>query len=324
MAANADLNAALAGHNTSFQVMVQDMLAAPDPGKYGLYTETVNGGAAQVLSLAYTGATPTLRRWEGARVYKDPRAYTTSIQSYPYEATMPLNRMMVQFDQSGAVGLMLKDYAGRVVEFFDQVSSDAYRSNSGVGPLAPDGVALFSASHTFVGSAAGTGSNLSASTNLTHSNLVAAETTGALLTEENGRSYRIAFDELMVGARKRRAAMELVGSDRVVIINQTGVPDTVADGPNLVNAAATRTNVLGGDYTVVVDARDTGYHWTLRDSKRAKPIVLFITRAPEIINQDTMESTERFANDRFVMGVEADVGTGGWFWPAVHRGTGTA
>jgi phage major head subunit gpT-like protein len=53
-------------------------------------------------------------------------------------------------------------------------------------------------------------------------------------------------------------------------------------------------------------------------------MVLFVTRSPEVINQTEMTDEQRFQHDMFRFGIESEVGSGGWFWPAVHRGTGTA
>jgi phage major head subunit gpT-like protein len=323
MAANADYRAALEGHNTTFKVLVGDFMSKPSVGEYVRYSEKTEDTGATLLSLVTLANTPVMQRWVGARVLKEPRAYTQTIRSYPYVSTMQLPRNAVN-DKSGAVANTIAQNARAVVVHFDQVMSAAFDGASGAGPTGPDNVALFATNHPHADSAGNTQSNLSAGANLSHSTLMTAETAMGLLTEENGENFGVSPNLIRGGIRLRRRMQELTGSDRVVIINQTGVPDTVADGPNLVNAAATRTNVVNGDYTIVVDRRVTGYHWTLQDDTMAKPMVLFVTRSPEVINQTEMTDEQRFQHDIFMFGIESEVGSGGWFWPAVHRGTGTA
>ncbi len=324
MAADASLNNALAGHNTAFRVLIQEENAKAMTGQYGLYTAEENANGTKLLTHAMVGNTPLLQVWSGARVHKEPRAYTASISYDKYEATLDLKREDVQYDQSGVVASALAQHARAVIDFRDRVASTAYASNSGVGPTGIDGVALFSASHPYGNAAGSLQSNISAATNLSHANVLAAETAGHLLTEENGRNMQINFNTIHGGPRLRRRMQELFGADRVVVINQAGTADAGQVGANDVNAAATRTNVLNGDYTIVVDNQSTGYHWTLQDSTRYKPLIMFMVRAPEVINRIDMSDPYRFENDRFLFGIEADVGVGAGYWPGVHRGTGTA
>lgn len=324
MADNASLQAALTGHSTTYRVLVQEEFAKAAPGEYRLYTQEETGGGATTLTHAVIANTPLLRKWVGARQHKEPRAYTASITYDKYESTLDLKRTDVQYDQSGVVAKMLAQHARATVDFYDRVASTAYASNSDVGPTGMDGVALFSASHPYANSSGGTQSNLSASTNLSHAAILAAETAGHLLTEENGRNMQINFNTLHVGPRLRRRAQELLGADRVVVINQAGTADVGKDGADDVNAASTRSNVLYGDYQIVVDNKEDGYIWTLQDTRRYKPLILFIVRPPEVINRTNMDDPYRFEQDRFLFGVESDVGVGAGYWPCVHRGTGTA
>lgn len=324
MAANADYRAALEGHNTAFKVAVAGFMAQPVQGEFMRYTEKIDGGGAQLLQMAAMGNTPLLARWNGARVYKEPRAYTNTIRPYPYVATMPLPRVMVNQDNSGVIGSTINQYAKATVDFFDQVVAADNLSNSGAGPTGPDGVALYATNHPHADSAGSTQGNLGSGTNLSHSTLIAGETAMGLLTEENGRNFGVQPNELHGGIRLRRRMQELVGPDRVVTINLAGTADVGTVGPDTVNAASTRTNVLNGDYTVIVDRRyTTSYYWTLRDNRMPKAMVLFVTRAPEVINQIEMTDEQRYQNDMFTFGIEADVGTGAWFWPSEYRGTGT-
>ncbi len=323
MPANADYRAALEGHNTTFQIMVGSFMAKPTEGEYSKYTNTITDTSGQLLVLATLANAPQLRKWNGARVLKEPRAYTNTIRPYTYESTMTLPRVMVNNDKSGAVSGLISASAKAVIPFFDKTVAADYLSASGAGPTGPDGVALFSASHPYADSVGGTQSNIGSGTNLSHSNLITGETAMGLLTEENGENFGVLPTDLDVGPRLRRRAQELTGADRVVVINQDGTADAGAVGPAMVNAAAARSNVLSGDYTVNIDRRNTGYYWTLRDSAMPPPMILFVTRTPEVINQLEMTDERRYQFDQFTFGIEADVGTGAWAWMGVYRGTGT-
>src|SRR5690242_379421 len=133
MTANADLKSALDGHNTTFKIMLMDMMANAQPGVFGNYTDETDAGEAQILTLAFLSNMPLMAKWLGARVRKEPRAYTQTIKRQAYAATWPVRRIMVTNDQSGAIAKGLQQFAKNTVDFYDQEVSDSYYGNSGVG-----------------------------------------------------------------------------------------------------------------------------------------------------------------------------------------------
>lgn len=323
MGTNLDIASLLEGYNTAFMEKFQDQFNRPLPGEYAGYTEQIDAQGAKIVDYAFLANMPLMRAWTGGRQYKSLRGYSSTITYTPYESSLILKRNDVVLDKSGIVGRALSQHAGSAADFFDQVVSTAYDGSSGAGPTGYDAVALFSTAHPHADSSGNTQSNLASGTSLSHANLVAAEYAAALYTEENGRNFQINHNELRVGPKLKRRAMELVGPDRIVIVNQAGSLDTGISGANNVNAAAARSSANSGAYTVVVDRRVTNFYWTLRDTTRGNPMLLFVVRAPEVINRTEMTDQERWEHDNFLFGIEAEVGTGAGFWPAVYRGTGT-
>ncbi len=327
MSTNLDIAAALLGHNTSFQILFQDIYGQTDVGPYGTWVEEIaaSGQGEQRVTAAFIANTPLLTLWDGARVYGTLRAYTQNIDYKAYAATLPLKRTQVVNDKSGLVNRTLATYAAGVRSFYDQITAASYDGSSGLGPTGFDDVALFSASHPHAPSA-GTQSNLSASTSLSHAALITAEQTMMLLVEENGNPLRISPNLLRVGPKLKRRAQELTNATRSQMVNTDGITDLPRATTSVasVNGITAIPSVWQGDMTVLVDPRVTDFKWTIQDTtKPAKPMTLFVVRAPEAQDQTDMNDPERFSHDNYVYGLEAEVGVAAGHWAVVHRGTGT-
>lgn len=327
MATNLDTRVGLLDHNTAFRVMFEDAYNNAEPGPYGAWTERIDTGGVQRVTAAWLANTPIWRKWTGARQYKEPRSYDLDIDYDKYEATLPMKRDMVDYDNTGVVGRTIQRFVNaNVVDGFDQFISTAMDGNSGAGPTGFDGVALYSASHPHAPAGA-TQSNLLAATNLSHANLVTAEQTGMLWVEENTRPVRASFNVMRVGPKLKRRAQELLSADRQVMVNSDGQFDTPRETSSTfsVSGVTTRSSVWSGDMTLVVDPRVTNFYWDLHDTTKGyKPMILFVTRAPEPIALTDMTDPERFENDNYIYSVECDVGTAAGHWQATLRATGTA
>ena len=327
MATNLDIAVGLAGHNTAFQVWFQEAYANAKPGIYEVYTQRIDAQHQQTITAGWLANTPLMELWDGARVFKELRNYTQTITYKKYAATMPLKRDMVDHDRSGVVSTAIQNFVNvNVTSSFSRFVTTAFDSNSGAGPTGFDDTALFSASHPHGPSGAVQG-NLAAGSNLSHATLATAEAAGMALVEENGEPLGIQYNVMRVGPLLKRRAQELISADRVVIINSDGQMDTPRETSSTfdVVGGATRSNVWQGDMTLVVDERVTTRYTTLIDTNKGiKPMVLFVTRAPEPVNQTDMDAPERFNNDNYIYGVESDFGIAAGHWYAAYRMTGTA
>lgn len=328
MATNLDIQAGLLNHNTGFRIMWEEAYNNADPGPYQLWTERIDANGVQQVTLGWLSNTPIWRTWTGSKVYKEPRSYTFTVTYDQREATLILKRNMVDYDQTGVVNKALNGFIqANITDGYDNFVASQLDSASGAGPTGFDGVALYSTAHPHGPSSASTQSNLGSASNLSHSTLVTAEQTALLWLEENGRPVRPNFNVMRVGPNLKRRAQELLSADRMVIVNSDGDFDTKRSTSSTfdVVGAATRSNVWQGDMTLVVDPRVTTYYWDLHDTQKGyKPMILFITRAPEPIAQTDMTDPERFNNDNYVYSVECDVGVAAGHWYATYRGTGTA
>lgn len=327
MGTELDIRAGLEGHNTAFRIMFEEAYGNAKPGIYELYTDRIDAQGEQRITAGWLANTPLMRKWTGARQFGNLRNYTQTITYDKYEGTLPLKRDMVDYDKTGVVGREIQKFVNvNVTSSVGRFVSTEFDKSSGAGPTGFDEVALFSASHPHA-NGGGNQSNINAGANLSHSTLVTAEQTGMLLTEENGEPLGIQYNVMRGGPRIKRRMQELTGADRVVIINSDGDFDTPRETSSTfdVVGGATRTNAWQGDMTVVVDERVTTFYTTLLDTTKGfKPMILFVTRAPEPVDQTEMSDPERFNHDNYIYGVESDFGIAAGHWYAAFRMTGTA
>lgn len=327
MATELDIREGLEGHNTAFTIMFEEAYANAAAGLYEMWVDRIDAQGEQIITAGWLANTPLMELWDGARAFKELRAYSQTITYKKYAGTMPLKRDMVDNDRTGVVGRAIQKFVNvNVTSTFDRFSATSFDSASGAGPTGFDAVALFSASHPHAPSA-GTQSNIGAGSSLSHATLNTAEQTGMLLVEENGEPLHIQYNVMRVGPRLKRRAQELIGPTRMQIINSDGQVDTARETSSTfdVVGGAIRQSVWQGDMTLVVDERVTTYYTTLLDTTKGyKPMILFVTRAPEPVNQTDMDSPERFNNDNYIYGVESDFGVAAGHWYAAYRMTGTA
>jgi len=328
MATNRDIRQGLLDHNTGFRIMFEDAYNNADPGFFANWTERIDANGVQQITLAFLTNTPAWRKWTGAKQHKNLRSYTQTITYDKYEATMSLKRDMVDYDTTGVLGRTLQKWiSANVIDVFDQFIAESMDGSSGAGPVGFDGENLYDTGHVHGPSSSATQSNLGAGSNLSHSTLVTAEHTALLWQEENGRPVRPNFNLMRVGPKLKRRAQELLSADRVVTVNTDGTMDTTRSASSTyeIQAASTRSSVWQGDMTLVVDPRVTTYYWDLHDTTKGyKPMILFVTRAPEPIALTDMTDPDRFNHDEYVYSVEADFGVAAGHWYATYRGTGTA
>ena len=327
MATDLSIRSGLANHNTKFQILWDEAIESADPGPYGQWTQDIDAGGAQSTTIGFLANLPGWVRWRGSKEVKDMRTYTQSITYEKFHSTMAQPRDLVEGDQTGALNAALQSWISQnVTDCYDTFVAESFDGNSGAGPTGFDAVSLFSASHPHAPSGA-TQSNLGSGTNLSHAALRAVEAAGGLMVQENGRPLRLDYNVCRVGPYLKRRALELFSTDRVVIVNQAGVTDTLRSTTSTddINAAATRSNTFANTMQVVVDHRVTTYYTTFIDTRRGfKPMVLFKVRAPEPISQTDMDSPERFNFDNYMYSVEADFGVASGHWYSAYRLTGTA
>ena len=320
MGTELNIQQALKQVNTAFQLLAADVQTAGNEGAFRAYTQTITSGGELKLQILHLANLPVMRKWTGARRAKFMRAYTQTIGYDDYEATLPLKLNLVTSDPLGIVSSVLPEFM-KQLGAFDASMSAAYDANSGAGPTGFDGVALFATTHPH-SSTGSTQSNLDATTNLSHANLVAAEYNGMLITQENGEPAMIRYDQMRVGPKLKRRAMELVGtSQRVVPIAATG-----EEAYSSALAAATRESTYKGDYVLLVDDRVSTFYWDLIDTSKGqlRPMVQFLITPPTAVIRDQPTDPRVWENREALYGITGQRGIGAGHWYTCRRATRTA
>jgi phage major head subunit gpT-like protein len=326
MSSNLSLTTGLARVNTSFIAQWGEMMALRLAGVYQLYTQEFVGGdvKARTIDWSWAGRTPLLRKWMGSRQSQSLRVFSHSVTLEPWEATLRLNRMDVEYDPAGVVDQTIGGFvqANRPDRAYDRVSQQLFDSGTnGVGPVGYDGVPLFDAAHPFGPSAAPTQGNLGAGTNLSAASLRAARSAGMLLRHENGEPADINYDVLRVGPLLLDRATELLGPNRIQSISTAGVPDATSS----VVGGSTIQNTMSGAMKLVVDHRRTNFYADLIDSQQeAKPMFMYIGRNLEQTSLLGMGDMPRVENNEFVWLLDADLGVTAGHYLTCYRLTGTA
>lgn len=322
-ATNFSLMEGLAAANTTFETAYNELYSQALPGVYQSYTRVISGNTMS-LDLRWTTNHPTMRKWLGSRVEKYVRAYQQSYVLEKYEATLPIARMLLEYNNNmSLIGDAVSTFVGNAAVAYDAACSTSLDSASGAGPTCFDGTALFNASHPHGPTGATTQSNLSAGTNLSWVNFDAARTAMQQLKFENGEPAQIRPTHIRVGPKCETRAKEIVGAEqRVTAYSSTGGQDATSS----VVAAAPIVNIWHGELDVIVDQRITNFYWDLLDLSKpgVKPIVLYEGRKPVPVHLDKMTDLPRFYNDNFIFGLEGDFTVGGGMWMTAYRATGTA
>lgn len=324
MSTNLDIQASLLSANTSYMVGYEGFYSAAMPGAYQAYTEIMKADGNQI-TLNWLANHPVLAKWLGPVVDQFLRAYSQTTTMVPFIANLPIRRVLMAYDKTGAVAKAISDFFARNISAYDKAVFDEWMSASGAGPTCFDGTALFNTSHPHAVSG-GVQSNIGAGSALSHSTLTIAEYAMRLFAYENGEPMDINPDTLEVGPKLKTRAAELLSADRL----QTTTNGSAFDSGTIV-AAGTRSSVWNGMFKLIVNPRmnasGTGHFmWTLMDLSKPgiRPMILQENRFPEPIVSDSMTAQRRLVNDEFEYRLEGDYGASPGMWAVAYRGTGTA
>lgn len=284
------------------------------PGPWSMFTETYSTGSEDD-DLVFASFLNTIEEWTGAKEYGNFEAFKQDVKLKKYHSTFALDRFDVDYDTSGAIGSAIRRAIQNLrANSDDKLVFDALVSNSGAGPTGFDGAALIADSHSLGDS---TYDNKTTSA-LSHSTYDSAVQAMMGYKTAAGEPMNIFPTHLVVGPKLRKAALEIVGADRVVAVDNSGAES----GTRI--AAATRTNIFEGEVTVVIWNRLTGTqddYWYLMDlSKGEMPIMLKNERDYELIERSAMDDSPRFELDKFVWSVEADKRVAAGAWPLIYGG----
>lgn len=312
MSYNADLDRSLQAINTTYKVLEQDLFGGQLPGTYEMFTDVVPTNAENT-EIDWVGETPMMKKWVGARIYEEMRAYLHSIKLAKYATAMPIRRMSLQYGQSQAIQKRLAMYLKEQAQVYQQEAIAKLIEN----PTGYDGVSVFSASHPFA--YGGTASNYTTNA-LTRENYNTARTAMQVYQTERGRRWAIIPDTILIGPALEKVAKEIFTvQDRKVIMDDAG-----SEATQFGISGTSIGNIWYGELKVVVDPNLTGstsqYYWFLLDTSKPsiKPVICVEGRKPEAINRTDMDDPHRFEYDEFLYGVEGDFAFGAGFWQTAY------
>ena len=285
------------------------------PGFYELFSEVISTDSV-LNEIDVMETMPQVREWIGEKTFRDifVSNFTATVKNY--EKSMSFKRMTVTGDRTGKVAKRLASFlasGGDGGSIYDLLSTAALVANG----LCYDGSALFSASHPR-GPAGANQSNIT-TTALSFGNHDAINIAGSSLRDNESEPMGISYDTLMVGPKNKKMGMQITQStERVFALNAAG-----AEATSSVVAAASAPNVFGGgEMALVVNPRLVGtyddYCYYLDTSKGVRPIVGYEMRAPEPVEQFSMEAEDRFKRDKLNASVECDIVFAPAAWQVAH------
>lgn len=244
----------------------------------------------------WLGEVPNMREWLDERRLSGLKDFNYSIPNKDYEATLKVNKNVMEDDQLGATKIRIRDLAARALThprklLFDQIAL-------GTTALGYDGVPFFSASHNESGS--------------NQDNIVTG-TAGAGYTASTFKADFISARARMRGFQDDQGEPRNEGELDLLVVAPEGL-EGVVDEVLLANEIASTTNTLKGAAKKLISSRlPSDSDWYLFDmSGEIKPFVMQ-KRSP--ITFEAQEKGERaFMRKELLFGVDYRVGFGFGAW----------
>lgn len=288
--------------NTAFRAKFDEIFAMRPPGAWERYTEIIDTEVI-VNEVDVLETMPVVRQWLGAKIFQSILASNFTVSMLRYERSFAMDRLKLSGDKLGVIGRRISMMMSDAGQIYDNICFAALIANA----VGYDGVAVYASTHPR-GPAGATQSNITATalSFAQHDTIMAA---GASLRDNNSEPVRVAYDTLIVGPSNKKLGMEITQSkERIVTVTASGATDQASG----VVAGATIPNIYGGgEMELVVDPRLVGTYSAkciYVDSKIGpKPLILYVMRAPEPIEQTEMTADGRFLHDQLRYSVEADL-----------------
>ena len=287
--------------SATFRAKFDEIFAARPPGPYERYTEIIDTDSI-VNEVDVLETMPVVRQWIGAKVFQSILASNFTASIVKYERSFKMDRLKLKGDKTGSIGRRINMMMSDAGQIFDNICFSTLMANS----TGYDGVAVYATTHPR-GPAGANQANIT-TTALSFTQHDAIMVAGGSLRDNNSESVRVSYDTMIVGPSNLRLGKEITQSKERVV-GMAG--DGTQDGGTRV-AAATIPNVYsGGDMDLIMDPRLVGSYANkvvYVDSKIGpKPVILYVMRAPEPVEQTAMDSEGRFNNDELRYSVECDV-----------------
>jgi len=243
----------------------------------------------------WLGQSPIMREWKSERILSGLADYDYTLPNVDYEATLKVDKNVMEDDQLGAVKIRVRDLAIKAKLhsrklFFEKLVS-------GTSDLCYDGQAFFSAAHPESGAS---------QTNLYTSTSSAPYTAAEFSVDFIGARAQMRgyVDDQGEPVNEGDLDLIIVGSPSL-----EGVVDQVISADILNNA----TNTLKGAAKKLISSRLSGETWYLVN--QAGEVKAFIEQERQAIKFESLEKGERaFMRKELLFGVDKRAGFGYGLW----------
>lgn len=242
---------------------------------------------------------PKLREWIGERQVQNGKAYEYTVKNKDYEATISVKRNDIEDDNLGLYGNEA-DFLGEAAKMWpDEVIFPLLQK--GKETLCHDGQFFFDEDHPVIigEDDSPVQSNIFKVPDLTPAVLAALEAKAGAWVNENGDSFNIAMNLLVVPGNLRYKAALAMG------------PQVIIDGTAVANPMANAFETL-----VVPRLNNEPKVFYLMMTNRAlKPMIWQVRKAPQFTALDAPTDTNVFWRKEYIYGVDArgNAAFGLWF-----------
>lgn len=278
----------LAGLMTNFRVIFTKELSEFDKTD-GLYKKivTIFKSLTDQETYAWLGSVPVMSEWKDVRKLYGIPAYDYTLINKHYEATLEVDRDMIEDDKYGMYGPRIRGLARRAVRYYNELVFSALDDNGD----AYDGNAMFAASRTAIGAS------------------------GTIVNQLSG-SYSGSASEIRTALGEAIAGMRLFKDDRGKPMNL--VPDTIVCAPameilmrtallpGIAGVQRVEAGYFGTDQIISspwIDA-DTLDWYVLCTKAEVSPIILQDRKQPEFVPLDDPKGEHVFKQRTFLYGVD--------------------
>lgn len=243
----------------------------------------------------WLGQVPQMREWVDERQLSGLKDFDYSLVNRDYEATLKVNRNVMDDDQLGATKVRIRDLASRARTHPRKLFFDAI--NVGDVELGYDGVPFFSASHPESGS--------------NQSNIVTGTSGGPYTTTQFKDDFCDAR-ERMQGFQDDQSEPFNEGELDLIVVGSPEI-QCVADEVLTASMLNNTTNTLKGAAKILTSSRLSGEDWYLVSMKgEVKP---FIWQKRSNIVFESLEKGERaFMRKELLFGVDYRTAFGYGLW----------
>lgn len=295
----------LAGAQATYSAIFQEFFGDGVPGVSQMFSfeQPINGTSLRVPMVT---SFPRVRRWLGDKVAKSLRAFVQTFTLEPWEQSIEMDRITVDYDADGVVDMALRQFLGGQVQMFDDMNITELLTN----PTGYDATALLADSHPYSNS---TGDNLTTDA-LSLSSLRAMDLAMRGFQNEDGKPLLVTPSHLLVGESLKDTALEITGADRPIYFDASG-----AEATSSVVGGVVIENVRRGTWTPIVTPWITGTQWFLMDLTKPglRPWIVARGRAFTPVTQLSEDSDPRYRRGVYGFSVEGDYGIGAGLWPLI-------